>query len=151
MRYTHWRPLLALLLVAASAFTACARAADAASAELLKDLDATAARLLGSDQGVHVETEAGVVLISRVAARAVHPASVTKVATTLALVRRLGAAHRFATHFTASGPIRQGVLNGNLLVQGTGDPFFVDENAALVAQALHARGVERVTDRKSVV
>src|SRR5262249_17394448 len=60
-------------------------------------LQALAVVNVGADQGVFVEAEDGRVLASVVADRAVHPASVTKVATTLALLERLGPDHRFET------------------------------------------------------
>ena len=48
-----------------------------------------ARRLLGADQGVYVEAADGTVLLAQSADRAVHPASVSKIPTTLALLRRL--------------------------------------------------------------
>jgi D-alanyl-D-alanine carboxypeptidase len=68
------------------------------------DLAAQARALVGAEQGVYVEAEDGGVLVAQAAERAVHPASVSKVPTTLALLRKLGADHRFATRFAASGP-----------------------------------------------
>jgi len=108
------------------------------------DLAAQARALVGAEQGVYVEAEDGTVLVAQAAERAVHPASVSKVPTTLALLRKLGADYRFATRFSASGPLQGGVLQGDLVVAGSGDPFFVDENAALVLLALHDQGLRRV-------
>lgn len=129
---------LLLGLACASTPPGVALAEDAALAE-------RARAAMGADQGVYVEDERGEVLVSQAASRAVHPASVSKVATTLALLRDLGPAHRFATRFQASGPVRDGVLEGDLLVESEGDPYFVDENALLVALALREAGVRRVT------
>jgi D-alanyl-D-alanine carboxypeptidase/D-alanyl-D-alanine-endopeptidase (penicillin-binding protein 4) len=125
--------LLTLLLMAA--------ASDPAGAA---DLAERARALVGADQGVHVETEDGTVLVSQEAARAVHPASVSKIPTTLALLRALGPEHRFETRFAAGGALRDGRLDGPLLVSASGDPFFVDENALLVALALREAGVREV-------
>jgi len=115
----------------------------ARSAEL-SALTAAARSILGVSQGVYVESADGTVLVSQAAAKPVHPASVSKVATTLALLRQFGCEHRFATLFAANGPIRDGTLEGDLIVESDGDPYFVDENALLVAERLHELGIERV-------
>lgn len=116
----------------------------AIAGDLLAALPDAARRQVGADQGVHVETEDGTVLVSQAASRAVHPASVSKIPTTLALLRKLGPEHRFATRFLAAGPVADDVVDGDLLVEAEGDPYFVDENALLVAEALRERGVRRV-------
>jgi D-alanyl-D-alanine carboxypeptidase/D-alanyl-D-alanine-endopeptidase (penicillin-binding protein 4) len=100
---------------------------------------------LGADQGVHVETENGTILVAQHQARPVHPASVTKVATTLALLESLGDRHRFETTFLRSGPIIEGSLHGDLVVRATGDPFFTFENAFLMLRRLHQLGLREVT------
>jgi len=51
-------------------------------------LAAVASSILGADQGVYVETTNGTVLVAQAADRPVHPASVSKVPTTLALLRK---------------------------------------------------------------
>jgi serine-type D-Ala-D-Ala carboxypeptidase/endopeptidase (penicillin-binding protein 4) len=107
-------------------------------------LAAEAQSMLGSGQGVYVEAADGAILVSQAAALPVHPASVSKVATTLALLRKLGYEHRFKTIFAADGPIHDGTLEGDLLVETDGDPYFVDENALLVAKRLRELGIERV-------
>ncbi len=108
------------------------------------DLAELARRTLGADQGVYVEASDGSILVEQVAARAVHPASISKIPTTLALLRRFGPEHRFVTTFSATGPIAGGALRGDLVVDPGGDPYFVDENALLVLLGLRALGIERV-------
>lgn len=105
---------------------------------------------VGADQGVYVRAENGTVLASVAAERAVHPASVTKVASTLALLERLGPDHRFATRLLASGPVRGGRLAGDLLVQPGGDPFLVSENAILMLATLRCLGVRDVAGRARI-
>ena len=119
---------------------ACA-SVQAATAE---DLSSIAHRLLGAGQGVYVETSDGTVLVAQAAATAVHPASVSKIPTTLALLRRLGPNYRFVTTIAATGPLHDGTVQGDLLFEGGGDPYFVDENALLVVARLRALGVLRV-------
>ena len=109
------------------------------------DLAGEARRIVGAGQGVQVETADGRVLVSEAGARAVHPASVSKIPTTLALLRELGPDYRFATHFLAGGPIRTDTIEGPLVIRASGDPYFVDENALLVMTALRKVGVRKVS------
>jgi D-alanyl-D-alanine carboxypeptidase/D-alanyl-D-alanine-endopeptidase (penicillin-binding protein 4) len=116
----------------------------AAAIDVAQTLAAEARALVGAHQGVYVETEAGKVLVSQAASKAVHPASVSKVPTTLALLEQLGPGYRFATRVLAGGPLQDGTVVGHLVVEADGDPSFVDENALLVALALKEQGVRRV-------
>jgi serine-type D-Ala-D-Ala carboxypeptidase/endopeptidase (penicillin-binding protein 4) len=119
--------------------------APAASSAPHADLAAAARAILGANQGVYVQAADGSVLVAQQAAHAVHPASVSKVPTTLALLRQLGPSYRFITTFSAVGSVVGGRLEGDLLVQSHGDPALVDEDALLVAERLNALGLRRVT------
>jgi serine-type D-Ala-D-Ala carboxypeptidase/endopeptidase (penicillin-binding protein 4) len=94
----------------------------------------------------HVETLAGDVVASEKGDVPINPASVVKVATTMWAIERLGPDFRFETRFFARGTLdaKTGVLRGDLVVQGSGDPDFHAENAFLVAQALNRLGVREV-------
>jgi len=76
-----------------------------------------------------------------------NPASIVKVATSLWALETLGPAHRFETTFAVRGSLDRatGVLDGDLLVSGTGDPDFHVENAYLVARALNDLGIRQIT------
>ena len=115
----------------------------ATSAESLS-LTTEAQSILGADQGVYVEAADGTVLLAQAAAKPVHPASVSKVPTTLALLRKLGPEYRFVTTFATRGRVSAGTLHGDLLVEGGGDPAFVDENALLVVDRLRELGITEV-------
>ncbi|HXJ36378.1 MAG TPA: D-alanyl-D-alanine carboxypeptidase [Candidatus Eisenbacteria bacterium] len=110
-------------------------------------LQSLAREHVGADQGVFAQAEDGTVLVAQVEDRAVHPASVTKIATALALVERLGADHRFTTRFVATTTPRDGRLDGDLVVEGGNDPFFVYESAFLVLRRLHEMGLRTVAGR----
>lgn len=131
--------IVALVLAALLAVAGPARAEPA--------LQSLALDVVGAGQGVFVVAEDGTVLASEAAERAVHPASVTKIATSLALLQRLGPSHRFATRVLAAGPVADGTLRGDLVVEGSGDPFLVDEGAALILRRLHALGLRRIAGR----
>ena len=103
-----------------------------------------AQEILGTTQGAFAKAADGTVLAAINPDRPMHPASVTKIATTLALLRRLGPAHRFVTRVVAAGPVRDGTVHGDLVVEGGGDPFFVSENALLILSELKSRGLRTV-------
>ncbi|NYZ11532.1 D-alanyl-D-alanine carboxypeptidase/D-alanyl-D-alanine-endopeptidase [Azospirillum sp. RWY-5-1] len=75
------------------------------------------------------------------------PASVAKLATATAALAVLGPDHRFATALHATGPVRAGVLEGDLILHGGGDPALATEDLADLAHGLAARGVRRVAGR----
>jgi len=76
----------------------------------------------------------------------INPASVVKVATSLWALERLGPEFRYETRCFARGSVdrSRGVLDGDLVVQGSGDPDFHAENAFLLAAALNQAGVREV-------
>ncbi len=116
----------------------------AATSAAALNLTVEAQSILGADQGVYIEAADGTVLLAQAAAKPVHPASVSKVPTTLALLRKLGPEYRFVTTFATRGRVSAGTLQGDLLVEGGGDPAFVDENALLVVDRLRELGIIQV-------
>jgi D-alanyl-D-alanine carboxypeptidase len=128
----------------AGVLTGLAASSGAAQAAPLPDLAAAARSILGAGQGVYVESADGTVLLAQAATRAVHPASVSKIPTTLALLRKFGPDYRFTTTLTAHGRIVGGTLEGNLLVRGDGDPALVDEDAAMLSARLNELGIHRI-------
>ncbi|HEY6331418.1 MAG TPA: D-alanyl-D-alanine carboxypeptidase, partial [Blastocatellia bacterium] len=96
-----------------------------------------------SDQGFIVETADGRVVAENNADRAFNPASVTKVATSLVAISKLGPDYHFRTTLYTDGVLdpATGVLHGSLYVMGGGDPAFVTENALLIADQLNHHGI----------
>jgi serine-type D-Ala-D-Ala carboxypeptidase/endopeptidase (penicillin-binding protein 4) len=72
-------------------------------------------------------------------------ASLTKTATSLAAVTTWGLDKRFNTIIAARGEIEEGVLKGDLVIQGGDDPLFVWEDAIALAQSLNKVGITKVT------
>lgn len=72
-------------------------------------------------------------------------ASLTKVATSLVALQTFGPEHEFITQIGATGPIQNGVLKGDLVVEGGQDPLFVWEEAIAVGNLLNQMGIKRVT------
>src|SRR5262249_317948 len=131
------------LLVAVGAASAASVASTAVTEPA--DLAAEARAILGSNQGVYVENASGQVLLAQAAGLPVHRASVSKVPTTLALLRKLGPEYRFVTTFSTDGRVVGDMLAGDLLVAGSGNPSLVDEDALLVADQMIAMGIRQVS------
>lgn len=75
------------------------------------------------------------------AERPVNPASVMKLVTTYAALDLLGPQFTWRTPFWVDGTVSQGLLRGNLYIQGGGDPKFVMERITAALQAVQAQGV----------
>jgi D-alanyl-D-alanine carboxypeptidase/D-alanyl-D-alanine-endopeptidase (penicillin-binding protein 4) len=74
----------------------------------------------------------------------VNPASIAKLTTTFAALDLLGPAFTWTTPVYFDGPVRHGVLHGNLLVKGSGDPQLVIERLWLLLHRVRALGVQRI-------
>jgi serine-type D-Ala-D-Ala carboxypeptidase/endopeptidase (penicillin-binding protein 4) len=82
--------------------------------------------------------------LSLQADRPVNPASLMKLVTTSAALDLLGPAYVWRTTLWSDGPLVQGVLRGNLYVQGQGDPKLVVERLWLLLRRLKALGIDRI-------
>ena len=71
-------------------------------------------------------------------------ASLTKIATTLAALSTWPPNHRFETLIGVTGPIENGVVQGDLVIRNGNDPFFVWEEAIALGNALQAAGISAV-------
>jgi serine-type D-Ala-D-Ala carboxypeptidase/endopeptidase (penicillin-binding protein 4) len=78
-------------------------------------------------------------------------ASLTKVATSLAALQTFGVDHRFETVFATTSTIENGVVKGDLIIQGNDNPFFVWEEAIAVGNALNQLGIKKVTGNLIIV
>jgi len=78
-------------------------------------------------------------------------ASNTKVFTTAAALLKLGADYEFRTTLIANGQIREGVLQGDLVVVGSGDPSFSGRvhPSAMTVRASSPRGFWRRASGRS--
>lgn len=99
-------------------------------------------------QGIIVQTLDGKTIIaSHNSDHTFNPASVTKIATSLAALIKFGPNYHMKTALYADGPVDSATrtINGDLIVDGDGDPMFYEENARILAQNLVRAGVTRVT------
>jgi D-alanyl-D-alanine carboxypeptidase/D-alanyl-D-alanine-endopeptidase (penicillin-binding protein 4) len=98
------------------------------------------------NQGFIVTTLKGEVLAEHNADRLFNPASVTKIATSLTAISRLGPDFKFRTSLYTDGTLdpSTGVLHGSLYVIGSGDPCFFSENAMMIADKMNRSGIREV-------
>lgn len=73
------------------------------------------------------------------------PASVTKLFTTAAALEHWGPDYRFTTRFMAEGAVEDGVLDGDLMLVGGGDPDLDTARLHSLVMRLRQTGIERVT------
>ena len=78
------------------------------------------------------------------------PASVAKIAAVATAAEAVGWDYQFETTIRATGPVTDGVLAGDLLVVGSGDPTIggrAGEDLSTWAAALKAAGIRRIEGR----
>lgn len=74
----------------------------------------------------------------------VNPASVFKLFTTYAALDQFGPAWSWSTPVYLSGALRDGVLDGSVVIQGRGDPKLVVERIWLLLRRLQQMGVHEI-------
>lgn len=107
----------------------------------LKDLSAKG--LGNQNQRIWIETE-WAELANQEGTIPTSAASLTKIATTLASIETWPLDHRFQTRIYHTGNLVNGVIEGDLIVEGTGDPLFVWEEAIAVAHSLTQLNIRQV-------
>ena len=75
------------------------------------------------------------------------PASAMKIITLATAARKLGWNDRFETTLSSNGLISDGFLNGDLVIQGSGDPTIDDKIFATWAKQLRIAGVHTIGGR----
>jgi D-alanyl-D-alanine carboxypeptidase/D-alanyl-D-alanine-endopeptidase (penicillin-binding protein 4) len=82
--------------------------------------------------------------LSHRASAPMQSASVIKLATTFAALELLGPAYTWATPVFIDGAAREGVLYGNVYIQGQGDPKLVLERLWLLLRRLQGAGITSI-------
>ncbi len=73
-----------------------------------------------------------------------NPASTMKLVTTLAGLELLGPQYQWRTDLMSAAPLKNGVLEGDLWLRGSGDPQLVIEDLWLLVQRLRGVGVREI-------
>src|SRR3989338_8581999 len=105
----------------------------------------TRANIPLSGVGIVVQkTDARTALLSQNARQAMNPASTMKLLTTFAALETLGPAYRWKTEAYLDGTLENGVLQGNLVFKGYGDPKLTIDQFWLWLRELRQRGLREI-------
>ncbi len=131
---------LAMLLLAA---TAAAHAQNVLPPAVNQAL--TAAKIPPASVAVVVQ-EVGVhhEILRLNPAASMNPASVMKLVTTYAALEQIGPAYRWKTEVYAAGALQDGVLVGDLVLKGAGDPKLDLEAVSRLVRALRGKGLREI-------
>ena len=91
-----------------------------------------------------VSLKDGRVLVAKDAQKLFNPASVQKILTSIVALDKLGADFRWQTKIFASNQIKNGTLNGDLILYGQGAPDLSDEGIENLANQLKAKGLQKI-------
>jgi D-alanyl-D-alanine carboxypeptidase/D-alanyl-D-alanine-endopeptidase (penicillin-binding protein 4) len=110
-------------------------------------LDALIQRLAPPEAHVGISVlryATGQVLYEREGNKLFTPASVQKLATAGAALARLGVARRFQTRVVTAGLLENGVLHGDLVLKGDGDPMLTQADLDGLAARVAAAGIREL-------
>ena len=93
---------------------------------------------------VIIDPESGHLVLSQNPDIPRSPASTIKTVTTFAALDLLGPAYIWHTRALVHGALEEGVLDGDLILQGGGDPYMTLERWWSFAHALRARGLKTI-------
>jgi D-alanyl-D-alanine carboxypeptidase/D-alanyl-D-alanine-endopeptidase (penicillin-binding protein 4) len=91
-----------------------------------------------------IDADSGRVMFSQNPDTPRSPASTIKVVTTFAALDLLGPAYTWHTRALIRGALEDGVLDGDLILQGGGDPYMTLERWWSFARAIRAKGLKTI-------
>src|SRR5688572_2904332 len=132
-------PLLLLLLIAAlPAWGQSTLPASVNQALGAAKIPVSNVAVVVQEVGVHQE------ILRANAAAPLNPASVMKLVTTYAALEQLGPAYRWRTEAYLAGTVQDGVLDGDLVLKGGGDPKLDLESFWRLVRALRGKGLREI-------
>lgn len=135
------------LLLATLAITIfCSQPAFAADNLTLAIASALKTSCVNSDKTAVrvIKASSGEVLFDRKGLMPLLPASVMKLVTTASALHYLGPAFRFRTEFLSAGERGGGVIDGDLIIRGGGDPKLTPEAVWLMVEELRRMGLTEI-------
>ena len=90
------------------------------------------------------EAGASIPLVSHLADTPRNPASTMKLLTTIAALDLLGPSYQWETKIYLNGTLKAGTLKGDLVLKGSGDPWFVIERFWKLLKNLQAQGLKHI-------
>ncbi|MDC1127657.1 D-alanyl-D-alanine carboxypeptidase/D-alanyl-D-alanine-endopeptidase [Gammaproteobacteria bacterium] len=74
-----------------------------------------------------------------------NPASLAKLITSWVALKRLGPSYKWKTEFYTAGEIKDGVLHGDLVIKGYGDPYLTNQDLWSILGKLNRNGLKKIT------
>lgn len=105
------------------------------------------ARLDGKTAFSVIDTSTGEIIDEHEGHTGLPPASVVKALTALYALDVLGPAHRFETCLLGTGHLEDGILHGDLILEGGGDPELTTDGLGKLAEHLVAAGISGITGK----
>jgi serine-type D-Ala-D-Ala carboxypeptidase/endopeptidase (penicillin-binding protein 4) len=136
-------PIRIAFLLVLSAFACLAQAQSTLPSSVSQALaavkiPAASVAVVVQEVGVHNE------VLRANAATPMNPASVMKLVTTYAALEQLGPAYRWKTEVYTAGTLQDGVLEGDLIFKGGGDPKLDLEAFWRLMRALRGKGLREI-------
>jgi D-alanyl-D-alanine carboxypeptidase/D-alanyl-D-alanine-endopeptidase (penicillin-binding protein 4) len=91
--------------------------------------------------------EGGAPLVEHRAEVPLNPASTMKLVTAWSALQRLGPDYRWRTRFVSNAPLVDGVLQGDLVWIGAGDPRFSEDDLLSLLRDLRRRGIRKIAGK----
>lgn len=144
--------LLVVLVIGACAAPPAVRELPPPDAPTLSHMgDIAAAEAIGmadADWGyLVVDATTGETLASRNAEKGYPPASTAKLPTMIAALGILGPTYRFTTQILAQGTLKAGILTGDLVLAGDGDPLMTAGDLRALAIRMRDIGIRKIDGR----
>lgn len=150
-----WRKLLisvvSILVISSTMFISASEQSTVEAATSYSSLKSkinsimTDSRMKNATTSVTVrKASTGEVVYEYYADKAVTPASTMKLLTGAAALETLGENYQFSTSVLTNGKLEKGILNGNLYLQGKGDPTLLKTHLDNFAATLAKKGIKKV-------